>query len=148
MASPITIQVKEVGKADELLSRLPIELREKTLVNAIRKAGKIVAKEAERLAPKPGYPGDKPGKLPLNQSVKIRIRSLTNATIGFIGPEYPKAPHGHLVEYGHEIQNPKDGGKTHTVKNPFMRRAADTTEREQQTAIIDTLKKEVEKYRG
>lgn len=152
----IKIEIVETGKADELLGKLPLELRGKVLVKAIRKAGNIVAKEARKRIPKPGYAGDKPDKVPLLKTVKVAVRTYSSSTRGYIGPQYPEGAHSHLVEYGHRVVLPegreprqrKDGeepAKVFVQGKPFLRPAADITEAQQQRAIISTLQDEVEK---
>lgn len=141
----IKIEIKEVGKVDSILSAMPIQLREKALVKALRAAGNIVAKEARRLAPKPGYKGDKPGLIPLNKSIKTVVRRYNHVIAVFVGPTYPQGAHGHLVEYGHaKVLWGKRTGEQVKGK-PFMRPAADTTEAAQQAKIISVLRSEVEK---
>lgn len=142
--STVRVGISDTKATDKLLKGLPIEMRQKTLVKAVRAAGNIVAKEARRLCPKPGYTGDKPGKIPLNKTIKVVVRSYDNAIAAFVGPTWPHGAHGHLVEFGHEIKRTSHG-PTHTRPKPFMRPAADTTAQAQQRKIIDTLKNEIKK---
>lgn len=143
--SAVRVRIKEVGKADELLAGLPIELRGNALTKAVRAAGNVVAKEARRLAPKPGYAGDDASKEPLNKTIKVKVRRYNNAIVGFVGPTRPNGAHGHLVEYGHAkvLWGKRTDG--FVKAKPFLRPAADTTEAEQQRKIVDTLKAELKK---
>lgn len=141
----IKIEIKDVGKVDSILGTIPIQLREKTLVKALRAAGNVVAKEARRLAPKPGYPGDDPSKPALNKSIKTVVRKYRGAIAVFVGPTYPQAAHGHLVEYGHAKVLWGNRTGEQVQGKPFLRPAADTTEQQQQSKIITTLRAEVDK---
>ena len=143
--SAIKIEIKDTKQTDKLLSRMPIEIRGKTLKKALRAAGNVVAREARRIAPKPGYPGDDPTKEPLNKTIKTVVRDYGTVIAAFVGPERPNGAHGHLVEYGHAkvLWGTPTGERVQG--KPFMRPAADTTEAQQQKKIIETLKREIGK---
>lgn len=137
-------------KADALLGKMPIELREKTLKKAIRSASRLVAKEtAKRITP-PGYPGDRPkdkdgNRLePLSKNVKAVIRSGNTFVAGFVGGDWPKGAHFHLVEEGHEKWLWGDRQEGERVKGTGdFKRVADETRSQQERLIISTLKNEI-----
>lgn len=142
----IQVRISDTDRVDRLLGKMPIALREKTLIKAVRKAARIVAKEASRQAPKPGYVGDVPGLPALSKNIKAVVRTKGDSVAGFVGPTYPAAPHGHLVEFGHEAVfwgNRTEGRRVEG--KPYLRPAADETESAQQQAIITTLKAEIGK---
>lgn len=137
----ISTTIKEVGNADQVLAQLPIELRGKALIKALRKAGNVVAKEARRLAPEPGYDGDDPTEKPLNKTYKTVVRQYPTKVIAVVSPRGREGSHAHLVEFGHDIKRTTPG-PTRTRPVPHFRPAADTTEPEQQRDVISTLKRE------
>lgn len=147
MAKAKSAQVKIAipPETDKLLGQIPIELRSKTLKKALRKAGQVVAREARRLAPKPGYPGDKPGKKPLKNTIRVKIADYGQTQAAFVGPSYPDGAHGHLVEYGHDKVLWGERTGEYVRGKPFMRPSADSTEAQQREAIIGTLKAEINK---
>ena len=136
----VSIKVVSTAKTDSLLASLPIELREKQLVKAVTKAAKVVEKEATRLAPKPGYPGDKAGKIALNTTIDVKKLILGEIVMAIVGPRYPMGAHGHLVEFGHAKVLWGKRTSERVEAKPFLRPAADTTQAEQERAIVQTLK--------
>lgn len=145
----IQIDIVETKNTEELLSQMPLELREKHLRSAVRKAGNIVAKEARRRCPKPGYPGDNPTKTPLNRTITTKTRVYPKTVTAFVGPKRPHGAHGHLVEYGFSQKWVKMRDSELKVKRkypkqtrakPFMRPAAHSTIQQQKQAIVDYLK--------
>lgn len=141
----IDVKISIPEETDKLLGQIPINLRRRSLKKALRKAGQVVAREARRLAPRPGYPGDKPGKKPLKNTIRVKVSDFGEVQAAFVGPSYPEGAHGHLVEFGHEevLWGKRTGGFVR--EKPFMRPAADSTEAQQREAIISTLKKDIEK---
>ena len=149
MPSPVSVKVSSTKEVDGLLSRLEIDMRERTLKAAIRKAGRVVEKEAKRRAPKPGYPGDKPGKTPLNETIKTKVVSFRNGSVlGMVGPRRPDGAHGHLVEFGHRKVLWGRETNERVRPYPFMRPAADTTKTAQQAAVVNHLRSDLQKVRS
>jgi len=139
--SAIRTSIKEAGNVDALLGRLPLEMREKRIKKALKKAIGVVVKEAKRRAPKPGYPGDKPDKKPLKDTIGSVIRGQGDKIIAVGGPLYPAGAHGHLIEDGHqEVLWGQPTGRR-VPAYPFLRPAADETKEQQTQAMIDELKK-------
>ena len=138
---PVKTRIVEDRNTDALLAKMPIELREKHLVKAVRAQGRVVAKAAAKKAPKPGYPGDKPDKTPLNKTIRTVVRRYGNVVMSITGPARPDGAHGHLVEFGHmKVLWGRRTGEVVEGKE-FMRPAADETQPEQERAGIDALKK-------
>lgn len=134
----IRVTVTDRRQTERLLSQMPRELRGKQLKKAVRSANNIVATEARRRVPKPGYPGDKPDKKPLRDTIKVVVREGSRFVASFVGPTWPDGAHGHLVEHGHFTVT--NIGLGFVAGRPFLRPAADLTEPKQRQVIIKTLK--------
>lgn len=104
----VKITTKIDDSLEPILKRIAPDLREKAIKQAIRAAGRIVANKAKTLVPQPGYPGDKPGKKPLRDTFKVRVRNYRAIFVAVVGPGWPEGAHSHLVEEGHE-QVKRDG---------------------------------------
>ena len=139
---PTKATITEHGNADRLLAQMPIEVREKHLKKAMRRGGNEVAKEARRLVPRPGYPGDDPTKIPLARTIRTVVRVYRDHVVAVVGPKWPEGAHGHLVEFGHAIQR-NTPGPTRTRPRPFMRPASDGTLPQQNAAVVRSLRGDV-----
>lgn len=161
-------------EAQELLEKIPILARGAALTGAIRNGMNSVKRRAVQLCPPAGYPGDKPGKIPLAETIIVAMRSWKGGWIvgGLVGPEYPAGAHGHLVEHGHRIATggtlmPKSGSKrktppkskatgksgqgTHSGNvppHPFMAPAWEEKKHEFEPKIMAALKKVITNYGG
>lgn len=135
-----------IAKAQSVLAQLPIELREKALVKAIRKASRLVTKAVAAKITPPGYPGDERGKPALSKSMTGAVRTGGNFVAGFVGAKWPDAAHLHLYEEGHEkwLWGQQQPGEVVRGKGDFSA-AADETRQAQENAIISTLKAEIGK---
>ena len=142
--SSVRVGIVEKGKADQILGAMPIDVREKVLKSALRKAARVVIKEAKRLVPQ-GDPKHNPGNVSLKDTLKTVRRKYKTADAEIVGPEYPQGAHGHLVEFGHEkvLWGLRTGERV--KPKPFLRPAADNTEKQQQAAIIQHLRRELDK---
>jgi hypothetical protein len=83
--------------------------------SALKPAGRIFAKAITAAAPSPGYPGDKPNRKPLKESIAYKIKSYRSRRKGqrgrrgkksgisflAVGGKWPEGAHAHLVERGH-----------------------------------------------
>ena len=139
----VRIGLHETKETRANLERMPFVLRGKLLQKALRKGGNVVAREARRLCPKPGYPGDDPTKKPLNKTITTVWRQYGSTVMTVTGPRYAKKDggnHGHLVEFGHSkvLWGTETGGRVQG--KPFMRPAADTTKAKQESEIINHLR--------
>ena len=151
MTIELKIDDSEWLKAEALLQRVDRELRQEAVEESLEKASKIVEEEAKRQAPPPGYPGDKPRKKPLRDTISHKIEKYQSGNIvSIVGPQYPAGAHAHLVHEGHEIWVPKppftEGADTErtgqrTQPDKFLERAADNTQAAQAQAIVSTLTK-------
>jgi len=97
VAFKLDIDPKEQKHLEKMLAEAPAKLRRKHVRRAVSFAITPVLKAARKLAPRDT--GD------LKRYLKRKIKSYSkNATIfGMVGPEKHKAPHAHLVEFGHRI---------------------------------------------
>lgn len=149
--SSVGIKITETGNTDNLLAKMPIEFREKQLKSALKKGANVVASATRRNAPKPGYPFDDPEKKPLKNTISTVTRQYGPKVMTITGPRWPDGAHGRLIEFGFlqkTVRLPNGvivRRKTplRVVPNPFMRRAADTTKSQQESAIVGSLRKGV-----
>jgi hypothetical protein len=164
----VRIEITEDGRieTDKLLANMPIELRSRQLHTALRRAGMVVVRKARTLAPAPGYEGDNPSKLSLRDSIGVKVKGYNYTVVAFIGPRRPWGNHGHLIEYGFNqhfvklgasgikvLRGKREGGTQNKrgkansatpkriARQPFMRPAAISTQRQQEQAFVDTLRK-------
>lgn len=146
MGLTIKTTIQEDRDTFALLERVEIGLRGKFASKARKKAGNIAAARMRDLAPKPGYPGDKPGFKPLNETIRVVDREAKQAT--FIGPKYPEGAHGHLVELGHEevLWGIRTGRRVPPY--PFARPAVDSTIEQQQQAMAQSIQADVTEALG
>ena len=79
-----SVQLSGFAEVDKQLAQLPIELRGKSLKDAMKKAAKVIADRARVLVPPPGYPGDKPGFKPLRDTIVARDSSARDTTSGLV----------------------------------------------------------------
>ena len=159
----VRVSITETN-TDELLTRLPLELRGKYLKQGVRGGLAVVRKKARQLVPKAGYPGDKPGLKPLQDTIGVVVRDYGETIYGAVGPQYPAGAHGHLVEHGTKphVVKPKhkqavafEAGGDEVIRSqvfhpgspgvPFMELAADSTVSEQKAAIEKKVMAGIEK---
>jgi len=133
------------ASTQRLLSRLPLELRAKYLTAGIRAAGRVVVKAAKTYLPAPGYPGDKPGKPALAETINVAVRSYDELIYAAVGPEYPSGAHGHLVESGHDMVLWGQETNRRVEPRPFMEPAADATLAQQKQAIEKAVQRGINK---
>lgn len=143
-------ELKGVADAEAHLAKIELALRKKVRGNALRSAAQVVRRRAKQLAPRPGYPGDKPGKPSLRETIAYRTREYRGGSIGVVvvGPRRPEGSHGHLVEQGHRIVSKAgvDTGKRVEAK-AFLAPAVDQTKAEQRAAFVAALKRLAEEAR-
>lgn len=159
--SQVELSIKEAGwrAADQLLAKLDIAVRGKTLNDALRKVGNQIKQQTQAILPKPGYPGDKPDMKPLRDTLRVKVKEFRSGEVKVmvLGYKYSRPPaqgeggnHGHLLEHGHDIVKggPKrKGGRVvgQVPAHEYMVRIVETTRTQQQstliTAITSALKK-------
>lgn len=139
----LDVDKREQKRLEKMLAEAPEKVRKKYVRRAVSFAVSPVLKAAKKYAPKDS--GD------LKKSLKRKIKAYSrNATvIGIVGPEKYKAPHAHLVEYGHRLVT-KDGREIGFVPpHPFMRPAftqnKETMLRRYRSKLIEGLNKEFKK---
>jgi HK97 gp10 family phage protein len=138
MADNVTVKVDGVQGLMEKLARLRVDANK--VEDVLYEGAVIYAEEAKRRAPK-GKTGNlkkaikaKRGKK--DYSVKT-YRSVFTAT------DFHKAPHDHLVEFGHDLV--RNGKKVGQVKeHPFFRPAVIAKKAEVEKHVVDGLNKLLE----
>lgn len=134
----IATDLRELPVGD-LLDKITAVNRAPAVIAAAKEAGNIVAADARPRITAPGYDGDKPGKVPLRDTIKTVVREYPGVTVMLVGAAWPDGAHGHLVEYGH-IGKRKDGSTYHVPPNPWLRPAVEATQEAQKAAILEGLK--------
>jgi hypothetical protein len=151
----IELSIKESAwkAADQLLAKLDIQVRGKTIDNAMRKVGNEIKSQTKAILPKPGYPGDKPEMKPLRETLKVKVKQYNGGSIKVmvVGYTYSRTKgqggnHGHLLEGGHDIVtggSKKKGGTVIGFVKPheYMIRITKSTKTQQQTTLITGITK-------
>lgn len=126
-------------KAERIFLLLPAIL-DREISGALRKMGNVVARRARQLVPPPGYPGDKPDKKPLRDTIGVEIK-YGRQRYAVIGPMRPAGAHGHLVEFSHRyFAWGVDTGRM-TEPHPFMGPAAQETIPRQNAIAAEAIRK-------
>lgn len=147
---PASIEIEGFEKAIKELKQFEHEVRTKALTNGLRAAGKVVVKKARQLAPDGLTSGNSRKKSKkqeaskskrLRKGLKVKVKHYPEHTIAIAGADYSKAPHAHLVEQGHEkvLWGKPTGARVEGKE--FFATAADTTKSEQESALLDELRK-------
>lgn len=144
----------EKGDYEKFLKQLPIELRGKTMTQAVRRGAGVVRSKARLLVPI-GDPNHKPDNKPLKDTIAVKVMQYQSdkVIVALVGPRRPDGAHGHLVEDGHRVrkrgkkgEGPGDFTGARVAGKEFLAPAADQTESEQTKAIVDHLRSTAEKY--
>lgn len=137
----ITLDIQETGNTAALLTELPLAIRGKGLLSAVRKSLKPVVAKAKSLAPVgQARAGKKAGKPHLRDTITSVVRDYGETKVGVAGPSYPAGAHGHLIEFGHNVV--RDGRVVgRAPPYPFLRPAAESTASEQKAAFEAELSK-------
>jgi HK97 gp10 family phage protein len=148
----VGVQITGWNEIGAQLERLPIEVRGTELEKAVRKGINRIKTRARQLVPPPGYPGDKPDKKALRDTIGVVLRRYKGGAViaGVAGPEYPAGAHGHLVEAGtapHTItskmgktwQHP--GSKPHQFMAPAVADVAPSIESDIVNALVKAANK-------
>lgn len=146
---------KDLQQLDGLLGRMPIELRERTLKRVIRLGAKVVEREAVRRLKSMKFPHktDESKFARAEDSLTTVIRSNGRFVSAFTGPVWPAGFTAHLIEYGFKqlyFKLPsgvkiKRKQPKQIAARPFLRPAADSTRSKQQSAIVNGLKRAINK---
>ena len=151
--SQVELSIKEAGwkAADQLLAKLEIAVRGKTINDAMRKVGNQITQQTRAILPKPGYPGDKPNMKPLRETLRVKVREFRSGEVKVmvVGYTYSRTPrqggnHGHLLEQGHDIVkggSKRKGGRVvgHVPAHEYMIKVVETTRTQQQTTLITAI---------
>ena len=152
------ITITETGDIEKMLSTLPKQVATgPVLGNALAAAGKAVIRNAKPRVPR-GDPKHHPEKKALWRTLAVVKRSYKGGKIhmAVVGPQYPAGAHGHLVEEGHDVlvsrgsragQKPLSGSPWVPGKE-FMAPAITATKQQQETEIIESIRKEIIKHGG
>jgi len=95
------------------LDKLPMAVGGKVIKNAIRAGGRQITKAAKEKAPL-----GPTGNLRKGIGTKLVVYQGDETAVLMVGVNFRKAPHAHLVEYGH-------GGPQPAPPHPFLRPAFD-----------------------
>lgn len=151
----INVSLHEKRDLVKMLDNLTRKIKKQATEEAVDKAAEVVIKAAKRFVPV-GDPRHKPENKPLKDTIMALSRKYYggNMIVAFIGPGYPAGAHGHLVEGGHKVYRRGAKGDSARGKKlsplsgaaqvpgtPFMYKAASTTKRQQDEAVIKTLQK-------
>lgn len=140
-----TVELIGADEAEELMSKLPIEIRGKKMVAAMRSSGNIVKKEMKRRVPK-GNPDHKPHLKALRDTLAVKVKQHDKGIYMIAGAQYPAGAHTHLVEKGHEVvvnRGPNKGLRTGMFAAPkeFVAPAIDTTKTQARQVLLDRMEK-------
>lgn len=149
----VELSIKESAwkAADQLLAKLEIAVRGKTINDAMRKVGNQIKSQTRAILPKPGYPGDRPDMKPLRETLKVKVKEYNGGAIKVmvVGYTYSRTKgqggnHGHLLEGGHDIVKggpKKKGGRVigHVPAHEYMVKIVNTTKTQQQTTLVTTI---------
>lgn len=155
----VELSIKESAwkAADQLLAKLEIQVRGKTIDDAMRKVGNEIKSQTKAILPKPGYPGDKPEMKPLRETLKVKVKQYKGGAVKVmvVGYSYSRTKgqggnHGHLVEGGHDIVisgSKKKGGTVigHVKPHEYMIRVTNSTKTQQQSTLITGITKAIRK---
>ena len=150
------VQLTGFSDVDKQLARLPIEIRGKTLKDAMKRAALVIAKRARVLVPPPGYPGDKPQHKSLRDTIVARGSSSRDTTSGLVKAA---GQHSHLVEGAYfkngvwinvDVRHTSHGQPTGVIlkKHPFIQPAEEQTKPQQLAAIREGVSLAVKKATG
>jgi hypothetical protein len=101
---------RQIEEAAQATGNIPAEIQaeafQKVLVNALKPASAAMRKTV----PQPGYPGDKPGLVPLKRTIRTKAWVENGVwTVKAGPPGVGHSAHAGLVEFGHKIIRTKPG---------------------------------------
>jgi len=160
----VTVSTDGAEQIDQTLAQLPLALRQRYLVKAMRKAVNTGAKETRQRVPKNSSGGGAPELPALRRSVKTKVKSYDEYVLGIVGTT-SMAFHAHLVEFGHRLvrggtiesggrvrkaKDPDRTGKGRVVgevaPHPFIRPAAEAMGPQAERILIEHLRQLVEDF--
>lgn len=129
--------ITETGNADRTLAMMPLAVREKALKKALGRGVRVEAKEARRTAPREQEEND---DTQIRRSIRTDVRVEGSRVVATSSVKGKAAIYANAVEFGHVLVA---WGRRTDIRIPatgFKRRAADTTQNEQNHAVIQSLK--------
>lgn len=152
----IQVRLTETGNVEQLLERLPVEIRGNTMRKALRAAGRVVQKQAKANVPRSRTTRtrdkwssktkqQRAGVAEHHKTVGVEVRVYDGVLVAIVGARYPEGALAHLIEQGHDLVAWGTPLPIFVQGNPYLAPAADTTRREQEDAIIRKLSEEVDK---
>lgn len=149
------IQINESVNLGKYLNKIDVAVRDVAKQMALEAAGRIVAQKAASLAPIGKQTGTSAKKSkrqrerdakrkPLHKAVDLVTRKYKRGKkqVVVVGAVKPHAPHGHLVEGGHEgvFWGKRFTRQSHVAAKRWLAPAVDSTQSQQHDAIVSTLK--------
>jgi HK97 gp10 family phage protein len=136
------------------LQRLPEKIRKKHVKAILSEAAELVRAEAARRVPTrkrttgwlksleddPRWPDNHRLKNNITKKVSVTSRRAR----AWVGIDYTKVGHGHLVEFGHKLII-RGQSRGRVKPHPFMRPAIDAKSAEVLSIITDGLRRAVER---
>lgn len=137
----MSVTVKETGvNMEQALERLPLEVRDKAVKAAGRKAGNVVRDSMrQRVAVDSGR---------TKRSIKTVVRDYGEKTMVYIGPAIDKSASAEQQKRDAIRVNVLEHGSIHQPPRPFIRPAGDETLRQQSEAIDEELNRHIERVLG
>lgn len=126
----IELDISEFERAAEAADGVGVEMRSRTLGDALRQSVAPTVRAAKRFAPVESGT--------LRAAVKTKIVQYENAWVAIVEPKRPPAFHRHIVEFGH-------GGPAPAPPHPYMAPAIQATRSKVQQGFEDKLSKLVER---
>lgn len=141
-----SVQVDDaaIDRFAEAASRLQFIHRTKAIERAMREACQPTLRAAQRLIPLRKKPKGRNQEAHLQRAVAIKSIVYDHAAVAIFGWDYRKAPHGHLVEDGHdEVRGGKKGkgGKVigHTKGKRYFEKAIAETESQIEPRLLQGI---------
>lgn len=141
------VEIRESVNMDDLLKRLPVEVRTKAIPSSLRASLRPAANRAKQLAPR-GDKAHNPSAPPLYTTIKVVIREYGETIMGIMGASWPQGAHAHLVERGHKLVAWGHPTRAFVPGKEFMAPAVDSTQTEQRRKMIQKLVDMIKKAGG
>lgn len=148
------VKITESVDFEKLLERLPIELRGKKLLKAVRAGGRVVARAMDKGAPVEAPNLRNPDGVQLKDTHTVKgIVFKNGSALAIVGAEYPIGAHSHLQEDGHEVvvsRGSRAGmaplsGSAFVPGKQYMTKAIAATESKVNAAVTGSLERDIAK---
>lgn len=152
MSVNIRISEQQLKMADNLLAKIPVEIRARHLDKALKAVADMVVYEAQRRVPI-GDPKHQPEKKALSDTIGYVVRKSSSYVTIVVGAQYPAGSHAHLVEGYRQpkrivvVRGPNKGKDTgyRAAPKEFMAPAVDITSHRHEPTFARVLQEEVGK---